>query len=61
MDESSDLRVACGAYRRAQAHRDVSMDVLKEAVRSAVAAGMSKNEVIRVTGLSRRTVYGMFK
>ena len=56
-DWSSSLHVLGARYREAAADRDEALEGLRAAIRDAVAAGTSKNEAIRASGLARQTVY----
>lgn len=53
------LRVATERYRQRAADLDEARAELHRQVRAALAAGMSKSEVARITGLSRESVYAI--
>lgn len=62
MSDQSPALAALGArYRDSVRARDAAMVALREAIRSAVEQGMSKNEAIRASGLARQTVYDVFR
>lgn len=46
-----------GRYRNAERERSKQMEVLKAEIRKAHAEGASANELIKVTGLARNTVF----
>ena len=50
------LAVAAIKYRRAQDDLDASRDLLAQAVRDAVAEGMSQSEAARIVGVDRLTI-----
>ena len=50
------LAVAAIKYRRAQDDLDASRDLLAQAVRDAIADGMSQSEAARIVGVDRLTI-----
>jgi transposase len=50
------LAVAAGNYRVAQENLDTRREQLAQAVRDAVAGGMSQSEAARIVGVDRLTV-----
>lgn len=53
----AEITKARRRYEQAQAKRDEAMRLLTDAMVSANHAGVSKNEVQRISGLARQTVY----
>ncbi len=53
---TADLAVAAGKYRVAQQNLDTRRDQLAQAVRDAVAGGMSQSEAARIVGVDRLTI-----
>jgi DNA-binding phage protein len=57
-DPAKAVKSLAAKYRKAQEARDKALEDLTAAMRAADAAGaMSRNEIQRVTGLARQTVY----
>jgi transposase len=50
------LAVAAGNYRVAQENLDTRREQLAQAVRDAVAEGMSQSEAARIVGVDRLTI-----
>jgi transposase len=50
------LAVAAGNYRVAQENLDTRREQLAQAVRDAVAGGMSQSEAARIVGVDRLTI-----
>ena len=53
MTPTETLAVAAGNYRVAQENLDTRREQLAQAVRDAVAGGMSQSEAARISGLDR--------
>jgi len=53
---TADLAVAAGNYRVAQENLDTRREQLAQAVRDAVAGGMSQSEAARIVGVDRLTI-----
>jgi transposase-like protein len=56
MGATDDLKAAAVAYRQAQRSLDACRERLAQAVRAAIAGGMSQSEVSRVVGVDRLTI-----
>ncbi len=56
MTPTETLAVAAGNYRVAQENLDTRREQLAQAVRDAVAGGMSQSEAARIVGVDRLTV-----
>lgn len=57
MTETEYLKRAAKKYEKAQAARDAAMAELIVAMQAADAAGVARNEIQRLSGLARQTVY----
>lgn len=53
---ATDLAAAAGNYRVAQQNLDARREQLAQAVRDAVAEGMSQSEAARIVGVDRLTI-----
>lgn len=51
------LRRAARKFKKAGEARDVAAAELADAIRAADAAGVARNEIVRVAGVARQTVY----
>ena len=56
MTPTETLAVAAGNYRVAQENLDTRREQLAQAVRDAVAGGMSQSEAARIVGVDRLTI-----
>lgn len=56
-DAAASLKKAAKKYEKAQAARDAAMAELVTAMREADEAGVARNEIQRLSGLARQTVY----
>ena len=56
MTPTETLAVAAGNYRVAQENLDTRREQLAQAVRDAVAEGMSQSEAARIVGVDRLTI-----
>jgi hypothetical protein len=56
-DPAATLKKAAKKYEKAQAARDAAMHELVLAMRQADKEGLARNEIQRLSGLARRTVY----
>lgn len=54
--ESENLRERARQYRAAQAHLDHERERLAQAVRDAIADGMSQSGAARIVGVDRLTI-----
>lgn len=55
------LRRAARKYETAEAKRQAAMTELTDAIRVADEAGVTRNEIQRLSGVSRVTVYRVFE
>ena len=56
MTPADTLAAAAGNYRVAQENLDTRREQLAQAVRDAVAGGMSQSEAARIVGVDRLTI-----
>jgi len=56
MTPTETLAVVAGNYRVAQENLDTRREQLAQAVRDAVAGGMSQSEAARIVGVDRLTI-----
>ncbi|MBK8168294.1 MAG: helix-turn-helix domain-containing protein [bacterium] len=56
MTPTETLAVAAGNYRVAQENLDTRREQLAQAVRDAIADGMSQSEAARIVGVDRLTI-----
>lgn len=56
MTPTETLAVVAGNYRVAQENLDTRREQLAQAVRDAVAGGMSQSEAARIVGVDRPTI-----
>jgi predicted DNA-binding protein (UPF0251 family) len=56
-EATAALKRAAKRYEAAQAKREAAMNELAEAMREADVAGVPRNEIQRVSGVARQTMY----